>query len=335
MWNLWDRLRQDHDVKLVAGWRRDPSLLPADARAVRLERGHPVKARIAMEFAVRRAALRFRPDVVLASGMGVPVDVAPTVGLLENAFQGEAAWGRLRGLRRKLWLSRVSGMAAAIVPSASAKSRLEDFGIDGSRVRVAWPGVDTAKLLPDSSVEYSGEGVVRLLYAARMVPGKGQHVAIEAVKGLHPNVQKRVVLDLVGAAEDESYVAGLKRRAAGAPVRFHHDSADVAGFYRQAHIVLFPTVQDEVFGYPAVDAMACGKPLIYSRIPTLEEVTGGVGVPVPAGDVMRLGEAIRALVKDPERCRVLGDLGRELAVERYAWERAAERYLAILEEVAG
>ena len=335
VWNLWDRLRREHDVVLVAGWRRDRSLLPADARAVRLDPEHPVRARVAMEFAVRRAAMRFQPDVVLASGMEAPVDVGPTVGLIDDPFAGESAWGRMRGLRRRLWLKRISGMAAAVVPSTSARSRLQDFGIDADRVHVAWPGVDTARLLPDASVVYGDGGPIRLLYAARMVPGKGQHIAIEAVKGLHPNIRDRVHLDLVGRPEDDAYVAGLHRRAADAPIRFHHDVIDVTPFYRQAHIILFPTVQDEVFGYSAVDGMACGKPLIYSRIPTLEEVTGGVGVPVPAGDVKRFGEAIRSLIKDPERCRVLGGLGRELAVERYAWDRAAARYAAILEQAAG
>jgi len=330
---LWSRSRAEFDTRLVAGWSSDESLLPADATGVRMDRGHLLRSRAAMELAVRRAALTFRPDVILAHGIEVPVDLAPTVGLLTDPRASERLWGRVRGVRKTLYLRRVARMAAPIVPSEAARTRWSEFGAPPGSLRVAWPGVDTGALRPQERPP--GDGPLTLLYAARIEPGKGQHVAIEAVKGLHPSIRDRVHLELVGPVADATYMEGLRRRAVDAPVSFEGDVSDLPARYREADIVLFPTVMEEVFGYSAVDGMACGKPVIFSKLGALREVTDGIGIEVPPGDVKRFGEAIRRLVKSPEERLELGRRGRELVVERYTWDRAWARYRAILDEAAG
>ncbi len=333
LFQLWDRLRERHDVKLVAGWGSDPSLLPADAVAVRRPPGPSLRVRGALDLAVRRAALRFRPDVVLAWGIEVPSDVAPTVGLLGDPFAGEAAWGRWAPLRRRFWKQRVAGMARAIVPTEGARSRLSDFGVDSSGVTVCWPGVDTSRLCPDPNVPaLPRDGPLHVVYAARMIPGKAQHVAIEAIKGLHEGLRERITLDLVGPAPDAAYLAMLHRRAGGASVAFHHDVPDVAPWLRRAHLAVFPSTLEEPFGFSALEAMACGKPVVHSRTAALRELTGDRGIAVAAGDVKELGMAVRSVLRDPARADALGRAGRELVLERYAWSHAIRRYESLLEE---
>jgi len=338
MHELWERLREDHEVALVGGWRRDSSLLPRDALAVRVDSGSPLKSGVALDLALRRKALRFRPDVILAQGLEFPVHLAPTLGLLAAPFSGHERWGRAHGARNRMIRKRIASMAMPVAPSEAARDSLIRNGVPGDSLRVAYPGVDTGRFQPDKTAAVPpppGEGPVRLLYAARVVPEKGQHVAVEAVNGLPPRLRRRVVLDLVGPVEDPDYFAALKRRAGSAPVHFHDQVPDLVPWYRQAHIVLFPSVADEVFGYSAVDGMACGKPVVYSRCGALPEVTQGIGIDVAPGDVKDLGQAIRKLVQEPELCRDLGRRGRELCLERYSWEVAATRYLALLEEAAG
>ena len=330
--NLWERLGERHDVGLVVASHRDPSLLPSDARIVSVDPERTLRGRVGMELAVRREVARFRPDVLVAHGIEVPVDLVPTVGLLTDPLAGAARWGRLRGVRQKLYRSRIEKMAIAVAPSTAACRRIEDLGVAGASLRVAWPGVDTAEFRPEEGGE---ESTLRLLYVARMVPDKGQHVAIEAVKGLHDNIREQVHLDLVGPTEDPAYFTKLRRRAEGAPVTFHTEVAELASWYRRADIVLFPTVGEEVFGYSAVDGMAAGKPVIFSKVSAVVEVTDGIGVAVPPGDPKRLGEAIRELVRSPDRRRELGRQGRELVVNRYSWDRAIERYEGLIREAAG
>jgi len=331
---LHDHLDSQHEVRLVAGVWGDPTLLPARSVAVRFNPGQALRNRLRLDARVRLEALRFRPDLVVGYGVEVPGGLAPTLGLLDDPWRAGADWGRARGVRQAWVRRRIQAVDLPVAPSASCIQRYEDFGVRGTRIRVAWPGVDTARFCPDPAQEaMPSEGPIRLLYAARMIPGKGQHVAIEALKGLHANVRDRLHLDLVGPASDPAYVTQLKRRAVDAPVTLHHDVAELAPWYRRAHIVLFPTTMEEVFGYSAVDGIACGKPVIHSRFRALDEVLDGVGVSVPAGDVGRLGEAIRALVRDPDRAADLGRRGRELALKRYSWTQAFARYDQLINEL--
>ena len=184
---LWERLRHEHELRLVSGWRNDPSLLPRGARAVALRAERPIRSSAALDFAVRRTALSFRPDLVIAQGLEIPTDLAPTISLLADPFSGGNRWGRVRTLRNSAIKARIGSAALAVVPSKSARARLMERGLPGEALHVAWPGVDTVQFQPDSEVTGlpgPAEGPIRLLYAARIIPGKGQHVAIEAVKGL-------------------------------------------------------------------------------------------------------------------------------------------------------
>ncbi len=332
---LWERLRHDHDVRLVSGWRNDVSLLPRTASAVRLRPDHPIRSSAALDLAVRRAAIRFRPDVIIAQGLEIPTDLAPTLSLLADPFSGGERWGRVRSLRNSAIKARIRGAAVAVLPSDSARQRLVERGISEEQLHVAWPGVDTVQFQPDSALPAlptkKGQGTVRLLYAARILQGKGQHVAIEAVKGLPARLRDRIHLDLVGPVLDDAYFNSLRRRAQDAPVSFHPKAADLSPWYRKAHVVLFPTTLQEVFGYSAVDGMACGKPVVYSNCGALSEVTGGVGVPVAPGDVGSMVKGLRSLLSDPERCRDLGNEGRNLVLERYSWDVAMARYEALIE----
>jgi glycosyltransferase involved in cell wall biosynthesis len=331
---LWQRLRDAHDVLLVSGWRNDVSLLPRNARAVKLRPDRPIRSSAALDVAVRRAALSFRPDVVIAQGLEFPTDLAPTLSLLADPFSGGERWGRVRSLRNSAIKTRINAAAVAVVPSESTRVRLIERGIASDQLHVAWPGVDTVQFQPDPSAAVlpaAKDGPIRLLYAARIIQGKGQHVAIEAVKGLPSRLRGRVELDLVGPVLDDDYYASLRRRAVDAPVRFHPQAADLSPWYRRAHIVLFPTTRQEVFGYSAVDGMACGKPVVYSNCGALDEVTGGVGVAVAPGDVGSLVKGLRGLLADPERCAQLGEAGRKLVLERYSWDVAFGRYTELLE----
>ena len=160
VWNIWERLREEHDVRLVCGWQYDASLLPRGARGVRIDGQHRLRSRAAMDLAVRREARSFRPDVVLAHGLEVPVDLAPTVGLLTDPGDDSGSWGRLGVARRKLVRSRIEKMAIPVVPTEAARTRWIEFGVRADRLRVAWPGVDTSLFSPDESVPPLPSGTI-------------------------------------------------------------------------------------------------------------------------------------------------------------------------------
>ncbi|MCK6527875.1 glycosyltransferase family 4 protein [Myxococcota bacterium] len=337
--NLWRRFSQHHEARLVAGFRHDPALLPDGARKVDLRGGKKLANYLKLQGAVAAEALRFRPDVVLANSIEVPTRFAPTVTILYdfNFGGGQASSGPLSQAKKAYYRYKTGRMTRGVAISRATRDRVVELGVDPSRIEVIYPGVDTERFRPDPAVTLpaAGGGPIVLAYPSRILAGKGQHVAIEAVKGLPDRLRERVELRIVGAATDPDYLAQLRERARGANVTFHLDVPDIERYYREAHVVLFPTCMEEGFGYTAIEAMACGKPVVFSRWAAVEEATGGIGVPVPQGDVGALVKAILALLKDPERCRELGEAGRRHVVENYSWDAIFTRYETVVREAAG
>ena len=86
----------------------------------------------------------------------------------------------------------------------------------------------------------------------------------------------------------------------------------------------------EGFGLTAVEAMACGKPVIWSDQPAIREATGGIGIPVPVGDVAAIRTAMRQLMENPEEITSLGQEGREYVELNHSWDGVWERYERVI-----
>lgn len=83
-------------------------------------------------------------------------------------------------------------------------------------------------------------------------------------------------------------------------------------------------------------AFACSLPVVASDIPGYREVLDpAASVSVPPGDGAVLADAVCDLVADEPRRQAMGEAGRAVAVERYAWPRIAERLERIYAQVAG
>jgi glycosyltransferase involved in cell wall biosynthesis len=134
--------------------------------------------------------------------------------------------------------------------------------------------------------------------------------------------------------DDEAYLSDLHDLATGLPVEFHTNVDDIAPFYRQADLVLFPTLMEEGFGLTAAEALACGKPVIHSDYPAIREATGGLGIPVPIGDVTAFAREIAVLLEDPERRTALARAGRAYAEANYDWADVYLEYRRVLSEIA-
>jgi len=101
---------------------------------------------------------------------------------------------------------------------------------------------------------------------------------------------------------------------------------------RRAEAVVYPAIE-EGFGLPALEALACGAPLITTAGSVMEEVAGGAATVFAAGDVPALAGEIEALLErgpSPDRRA----LGLEVA-SRFTWEATAEAHEAVYASVAG
>jgi glycosyltransferase involved in cell wall biosynthesis len=106
---------------------------------------------------------------------------------------------------------------------------------------------------------------------------------------------------------------------------------DLPWVYRGASMFVYPSLY-EGFGFPPLEAMACGVPVIASRSSALEENLRGAAELVPPSDAAALAAAMRGLEEDRERHERLAKLGLERAVA-FRWEETARSVLACYREL--
>lgn len=109
--------------------------------------------------------------------------------------------------------------------------------------------------------------------------------------------------------------------------------AQLVHWYNAADICVLPSL-NEGFGFSALEAMACGTPVIAANVASLPEVIGTAGVLVSPYNKQDLADAIGRLLSDPDlRCH-LRELGFKQA-RRFSWATAAQQTLQVYRQVAG
>jgi glycosyltransferase involved in cell wall biosynthesis len=94
----------------------------------------------------------------------------------------------------------------------------------------------------------------------------------------------------------------------------------------------------EGFGFPAAEAMACELPVVATTAGALPEVVGmdgTTGILVSPRDPVALSEAVNGLLRDPDRCRMMGEAARARVLSHFTWTQAAERLVEVYREVMG
>ncbi len=176
----------------------------------------------------------------------------------------------------------------------------------------------------------------RIVFAGRHEARKGLHVLLEG----WPEIRRRTGATLRVCGADPLRVRLLMRR-----LRVPDDGVDVLGFLPQeeftsellaAKALVAPSLGGESFGIVLVRAMACATPVVASEIPGYRDVmTPETAVSFPPGDADALADAVESLLADEPRRQAMGDAGRRLAQERYAWESIGKRLVGIYERLAG
>jgi len=112
--------------------------------------------------------------------------------------------------------------------------------------------------------------------------------------------------------------------------------ADVTSFYNACEVFVLPTTdrRQEGFGLVALEAMACGVPVIVSAAAGISQLVRDreAGVVVPAGEVSSLAQAIKGLLAAPSAARELGGRGRRAVEADLSWSAVATQYERIYEE---
>lgn len=114
--------------------------------------------------------------------------------------------------------------------------------------------------------------------------------------------------------------------------------SDLPYYYSACDLFVLPSISGgEGFGIVQLEAMACGKPVICTDLPGVNEVDKNevASIHIPPKDSEALANAIIKLLENEKLAREMGENGRKLVEEKYTWERVAEEtgeiYLSLLE----
>ena len=332
-YNLYERARERHEVRLVVGWKRQRDLVPAEAVAVPLKGRGKVASWSAMSKAIFREVRRFKPDVVLSNSIEVPPIGASCACIVHDLNFGHSKNGMSARMKARFYSMRARSLDAVITVSSASARALAAAGVPEGRIKVVHNGVDTDTFSPRESMPRT-DGVIRFAYPSRILPGKGQHHAIDALARLPRRYKQRAHLTIVGSITDQVYLDQLRVQAYNQPVEFAHDVPKMAPYYQNADVILYPTVMEEGFGFTAVEGLSCGKPVIWFDQPAIREATGGHGIPVPREDVNAMRAAMIELIDNASMRAELGESGRRYVEGNLSWARVWSQYENILQSIA-
>lgn len=295
-----------------------------------------------------RAAARLKPDILHGIG-GEPVAGFPlsrqvvTVHDVEMWRLGGATHLRDVAVRAYgLTLAALLRECAAIiaVSETSASEAISTLRLAPGRVHVVPEGAAPAfTATPDPSDEgvlaSAGLEVGRYVFWAGSLrhhdPRKGLDVLIEAVGRLGTDAPPLAVAGSAGAEADRLRSVAVQHRCR-LVVCGGRDDAELAALYRNAAVFALASTH-EGFGLAALEAMACGAPVVATAVGNLPDLCGAAALLVPSGDPAALAGALRAVLEDGIRSAGMREAGVARAAA-FTWERAARETAAVYRALA-
>lgn len=292
-----------------------------------------------------------RPDVVhshfwmsglaaLEAGRVVGVPVAHTyhaLGVEKRRQQGAADTSPDSRVEVERRLARE--VDHILATSAHESSELIRMGGGLDRISIVPCGVDLDRFCPAGDVAPRRPGLRRIVVVSRLVPRKGIGNVISALSQL-PGVELVVAGGPAAGADDDPEATRLRELAERLGVddrvwllgALPHDS--IPALIRSADLVACCPWY-EPFGMVAVEAMACGRPVVATAVGGLAEtvIDGVTGSHVPPRRPDRLAAAADRLLSNDWLSRAMGDAAISRA-QRFGWDRIAAETLDVLSSLA-
>jgi glycosyltransferase involved in cell wall biosynthesis len=210
---------------------------------------------------------------------------------------------------------------------APEKIHVTHFAIDASFARINDARIRSSFLVAQKL------GKPYLLYVGSMKPHKNIPLLLRAFAAIRK--ESDVALAIVG--ESLFRQGALARLAGNLGITGHIrdlgvvKKADLLAAYSCAEALVLPS-QYEGFGFPALEAMACGTPVVASDAASLPEICGGAALHFASGDEAALRDALRGVIASAQLCGELSEKGLK-NVKRFSWRATAEKTLRIYESL--
>lgn len=225
--------------------------------------------------------------------------------------------GRAIAAFMRLFFSRCAGL----LPWSqwAGHSMVDDYGAAPERVHVVPPGIDLEQWTPASGRDQT---VPRLLFVGGDFDRKGGPLLLDVFRK-HLRGTCELVLITRARLEPEAGLEVHRDLMPGDP--------RLLEVYRSCDALVLPTLAD-CFSMAALEAMACGLPVVISAVGGIPEIVveGDTGFLVPAGDGRALLEAIRAVVDMPASRTAMGVAGRRRAEAHFDADKQTKLTYSIM-----
>ena len=288
---------------------------------------------------------------MISERTGVPlVHTMHTMAKVKN--QALAEGDTPEPLIRALGEEQIVHNAKALIANtdAEAASLVSLYGANPDRVKVVTPGVDLQRFTPGHGkasarniLDIAPDAIV-LTFVGRIQPHKGPEVLVRAVAEMinhAPHLRTKLALVIMGGAsgsginEPERLEKLAKFLGISELIHFKEpvSRSELADWYRASDLVCVPSYS-ESFGLVALEAQACGTPVVASAVGGLRTaVSDGIsGTLVDGHDPKAWASVLSRLIAEPQR-RVLLSMGAIEHAKKFGWETTARQTLDVYDWV--
>ena len=212
-----------------------------------------------------------------------------------------------------------------VVPSNSSMEDIkEEFHVDKNKMERVMNGIDLNVFYPDSKIQKIPFRLVTV--ASADVPLKGLDYLLNALSDL-AEVYSDISLSIIGEQKKGGHTERLiKKLNLEKRVNFFSNltQEDLRKTYCEAELAIIPSLY-EGFGFAAIEAMACGVPLISSSGGALPEVIKDTGIIIPPKNVKEIYNSVDHLFSSPHIAKELAEKGLQRANSKFSWAAIAKK----------
>jgi spore coat protein SA len=205
------------------------------------------------------------------------------------------------------------------------------------RTHVVYNGADSDKFRLGPRTP---KPVPQIIFAGRLVPYKGAHVLIDAMRILEQKGVSATCTIVGGSAfgkgKPTRYIRELHRtRPSNTELIGYRTGNEFADLLRNGDVFCCPSIWNDPFPMASLEAMSSGLPVVASRTGGIpEQLAHGGGVLVPPGDKEALATALEKLVDDDSYREKLAGEARRASRDHFVWDSVRRQYDSFVRELA-
>jgi len=337
-----------HEVDVIGEKLDEKMIRQAGGNATRLRRlpGPRYAARRFFSTRVDRIAAKNNYDLIVGNSEILHQDVLfmhNLTHLEHETVPGSNSSGLLSKMRFDEELFRKGRFSYCIANSELMKRDLaERHNLDPAIIRIAHPGIDPDTFSATDRNELRDTTRAELCEADDLLVGfitsgnfakRGADIMLESFQLLTPGLQQRIKVLAVGSEKNTS---ALRRSAEShqLPIEIiaQGKTNDIARYYHATDLLFYPARVEE-FGLVALEAAACGTPVLTSaRTGAAEVLDTGEDFLAPAPNATEFGPRLTRLLEDPAQLHALAE-HQEKAAAQQTWQHYFDTVFSVYAEL--